>query len=155
MLQGQAKRDYMRDYMRRWRAGEPTAKPKPEWEPPRWMIDQVTYWFRVKLSPQPWRLRGTGSTVVHGLAPHNADGTVNEAGWAEALLRYKAELEEQRDNRKRAKAEPPAPKCCSFCGEPRTDKRVLVGDGGAHICAKCTRQAVRAFAKHAAKKARR
>jgi hypothetical protein len=29
VLQGEAKRDYMRAYMRKRRAGEPTQKPKP------------------------------------------------------------------------------------------------------------------------------
>ena len=88
MLQGEAKRAYMREYMRRRRAGLPTRKPRPK--------------------PRPERA-------------------------------------------KRAKAEPakPVPKCCSFCGKPRTVKRILVGPDGTFplICARCTTRAATIFAK--------
>jgi hypothetical protein len=75
MLQGAAKLDYMRDYMRKRRAGAPTRKP---WEPTPLMIAEVERWFH--LSPYRRRdLRGVGRKVVAGLDPYNADGTTNEA----------------------------------------------------------------------------
>lgn len=122
MLRGEAKRDYMR----RKRAGEPIAKPKPEWQPTQSMIDEVHYWFSVKLGRRPWELRGIGRQVVDDLMPNNDDGTPNEASWEEAMRRYKALRDQQRANRKRAKAErdaPPPPECCSFCGEPKSANR--------------------------------
>ena len=45
MLQGDAKRAYQRVWMRRKRAGKPTANPKP-WKPTKRMVDQVRYWLR-------------------------------------------------------------------------------------------------------------
>ena len=68
MLQDEAKRAYMREYMRRRRAGLPTRKPRPK----------------------------------------------------------------PTQRAKRAKAEPakPVPKCCSFCGKPRTAKRILAAPMG-------------------------
>lgn len=64
--------------------------------------------------------------VVDDLMPNNDDGTPNEASWEEAMRRYKALRDQQRANRKRAKAErdaPPPPECCSFCGEPKSANR--------------------------------
>jgi hypothetical protein len=151
MLQGEAKRIYQREYMRRRRSGQlMPPKPKPEWQPTQAMINQVAYWFRIQLGSRPYDLRSIGRQVVDGLAPSNEDGTANEAAWNEALRRYKSLLDEQRDARKRAKAErdaPPPPKCCSFCGEPQSARRVLVGTGGTFICAKCTKRVAAVFAK--------
>ena len=65
MLQGDAKRDYQRDYMRRKRAGEPTRKPpqppkpKQPWQPTQRMADKVRYWFGLKFN-RPSYLRGIG-----------------------------------------------------------------------------------------------
>ena len=144
MLQGEAKRDYQREYMRKRRAGEPTRKPKPEREPTQRMVDEVGYLFRRQLA-------GSWSKVVAGLDPNNADGTANEAAWNEALQRYRTLRAEQRAERKRKKAErdaPPEPKCCSFCNEPASAKRVLVGiEPWARICAKCNRRVAAIFAK--------
>jgi hypothetical protein len=41
MLKGEAKTAYQREWMRRKRAGLPTAKPKPEWQPSQRMIDDL------------------------------------------------------------------------------------------------------------------
>jgi hypothetical protein len=43
----------------------------------------------------------------------------------------------------RDKPKPTEPKCCSFCDEPATDRRILV-DSGSYplICATCAKQAV-------------
>jgi hypothetical protein len=43
MLKGEAETVYMRNYMRRKRAGLPTtiAKPKAEWQPTQAMVDQI------------------------------------------------------------------------------------------------------------------
>ena len=46
MLKGEAKTAYMREYMRRRRAGLATAKPpkpKPPWQPPQHMIEKIRY----------------------------------------------------------------------------------------------------------------
>jgi hypothetical protein len=155
MLQGDAKRDYMRDYMRRKRAGEPTRTPKAEkpvkpWQPTERMIRNVRHWFSRKLT-QSSHLRGIGRKVVAGLEPHNEDGSVNEAAWDEALQRYRTLRAERRVEHKRTQEildAPPPPKRCSFCGEPRSEDRLLVGDGRYQfICEPCTKEAVAAFAK--------
>lgn len=149
MLQGEAKRDYMRDYMRRKRAGEPTAKPKPEWQPTQRQIDEVHWWFRCKLGNR--RINGIGAEVVDGLDPNNADGTANDAAWNEAMQRYKALRDQQRADRKakaaREAADRNAPPCCMFCLKPKTAKRHLVGDGYRLICARCNNRITAMFAK--------
>ena len=170
MLQGEAKRDYMRDWMRRKRAGEPTRKakkpPKPKkpkkppqpWQPTQRMIYDVRHWFWLRLN-RPSHLRGIGSEVVADLDPNNADGTVNEAAWTEALQRYRTLRAEQRVERKRMQAErdkPPPPKCCSFCDKPATAKRTLLGRGRYPlICAPCTKRAAAIFAKQRASRPKR
>ena len=156
MLQGDAKRDYMRDYMRRKRAGEPTRTPKAEkpvkpWQPTERMIGEVRHWFYLKLN-RSWHLRGIGRKVVAGLDPNNADGTTaNEAAWTEALQRYRTLRAERRVERKRTQEildAPPPPKRCSFCNEPRSEDRPLFGDGRYQfICEPCAKEAVIAFAK--------
>ena len=150
MLHGTAKRDYMREYMRKRRAGEPTRKPKPEWEPTQRMVDEVEHWFYLKLHRRR-DLRGIGRAVVAGLDPHNEDGTANEASWTEALQRYRKLRAEQRAGRrvrrKREEAErnaPPPPKRCSFCNEPASAKSTLVGPSDYSfplICETCTKEA--------------
>jgi hypothetical protein len=161
MLQGEAKRAYMRDWMRRKRAGEPTRKPKPRepkkpsepkkpWQPTQRMINEVGHWFYLQLN-RAWHLRVIGAEVVYGLDPHNTDGTVNDAAWTEALQRYRTLRAEQRVERKRKQPEqdaPPASKRSSFCGEPASEERVLVGNGYQMICATCTEEAAAIFAEH-------
>jgi hypothetical protein len=120
MLQGESKRDYMRDYMRRQRAGEPTRKPKRERGPTPLMVAEVARLFRLQLAGS-WKLRDSERKVVAGLDPNNADGTANEAAWNEALRRYRTLRAEQRAERKRKKAErdaPPPPPKCWFCRKP-------------------------------------
>ena len=78
----------------------------------------MRHWFYLKLNRR-WHLRGIGWEVVHGLDPHNEDGSVNEAAWEEALQRYRTLRAERRVERKRAQAErdaPSPPPQCSFCG---------------------------------------
>jgi hypothetical protein len=162
MLHGTAKRDYMREYMRKRRAGEPTRKPKPEWEPTQRMVDEVEHWFYLKLHRRR-DLRGIGRAVVAGLDPHNEDGTANEASWTEALQRYRTLRAERRAGRrvrrKREEAErnaPPPPKRCSFCNEPASAKSTLVGPSDYSfplICETCTKEAAAIFAKVKAGKA--
>ena len=163
MLHGEAKRAYMREWMRRKRAGEPTRKPKKPpkpkqppkpWQPSQRMIWDVRHWFSLKLN-QRWRLRGIGAEVVYGLEFHNADGTVNDAAWNEALQRYRTLRTKQRVERKRRQAERdappplPPPLKCWFCGKPKTAKSILVGlTIGPLICARCTTRAAAIFAKH-------
>ena len=107
-MQGDAKRAYQRVYMRRKRAGKPTVNPKP-WKPTKRMVDQVRYWLRTG-APQSL----TGRKIIEGLDPTDEH---------EALRRYKAHLDEH----ERERYAPPPPKCCSFCGEPASDERTLVG----------------------------
>jgi len=113
-LQGDAKRAYQRVYMRRKRAGKPTVNPKP-WKPTKRMVDQVRYWLRTG-APQSL----TGRKIIEGL-----DATDEH----EALRRYKAHLDEH----ERERYAPPPPKCCSFCGEPASDERTLVGSLSADL----------------------
>jgi hypothetical protein len=156
VLQGDAKRDYMRDYMRKRRAGQPTRKPTPQWQPTPGMIIDVRHWFSLQLNRR-WDLRGIGSRVVTGLEPYHADGAPNQASWNEALQRYRTLRAEQRAERKRKRAErdqpePPAPKRCWFCDQPVTVRRPLFVSGAACICARCTKLAAAAFAKHRKRK---
>jgi hypothetical protein len=150
MLQGESKRDYMRDYMRRQRAGEPTRKPKRERGPTPLMVAEVARLFRLQLAGS-WRLRDSERKVVAGLDPNNADGTANEAAWNEALRRYRTLRAEQRAERKRKKAErdaPPPPPKCWFCHKPVFAPSILVGPPiGPHICATCTEEAAAIFAR--------
>ena len=128
MLTGDAKRDYQRDYMRRKRAGEPTVKPPKPWQPTKRMVDQVRYWLRTGASASH-----VGRQIIEGLDPSNED---------EALRRYKAHLD------RRNEPEPPAPKRCSFCDEPRSEDRPLFTDGSYEfICEACAKKAVAEFAK--------
>ena len=164
MLQGEAKRDYQREYMRRKRAGEPTRKPPKPWEPTQRMVDDVGHWFWLRRD-RPWLLRGIGSDVVDGLDPTNPDGTRNEVSWTEALQRYRTLRAERRAKRKNAEPEPPAHaepepparKRCSFCRQPASDGQVLVasGDNYSLICATCTKEAAALFAKHRRQRAAR
>ncbi len=158
MLTGDAKRAYQREYMRRKRAGEPTRKPKlpeqptkPEkpWEPTKSMIWDVRRWFSLKVNDHC--LRGIGRDVVHDLDPNNADGSVNEAAWIEAMRRYKTLRREQRVERERKQAErdKPKPKRCSFCYEPASAERILIGDSDNSfrlICETCVEQASKVVA---------
>ena len=123
MLQGDAKRAYQRVWMRRKRAGKPTVNPKP-WKPTKRMVDQVRYWLRTG-APQSL----TGRKIIEGLDPTDEH---------EALRRYKAHLDEH----ERERYAPPPPKCCSFCGEPASDERTLVGSTTYPlICETCTARA--------------
>ena len=100
--------------MRRKRAGKPTVKPKP-WRPTK------RYWLRTG-APQSL----TGRKIIEGLDPTDEH---------EALRRYKAHLDEH----ERERYAPPPPKRCSFCSEPASDQRTLVGSTTYPlICETCT-----------------
>jgi hypothetical protein len=134
MLQGEAKTAYMREYMRRKRAGLPTVKPKKEWEPSQRMIREIEHWAKY-----PKRTRGMGRQVINGLTLDN------DTSWMEACRRYKAILDKrwaEAKERKRLASLPPPPKCCSFCGKPQSSRRILVGDRYTFICQQCATKAV-------------
>ena len=98
MLKGEAKTAYMREYMRRRRAGLATAKPpkpKPPWQPPQHMIEKIRYRQRVARSSQP-RLRQPGHVIIDGL-----DLDTDE-GMAEACRRYQSHHDAQHEASKRA-----------------------------------------------------
>ena len=145
MLKGKAKTDYMRDYMRRKRAGLPTAKStadKPaggerEWKPTKRVINQIAYWARVRASAAPWRLRAIGDRVIDGLTLDT------DESWMEACRRYKALKDERRAEREKEKeqAAKPKPRYCLFCREPESTERIFVGHGVFLICEKCIAEA--------------
>jgi formylmethanofuran dehydrogenase subunit E len=137
MLTGDAKRDYMREYMRRKRAGELTAKPKPE--KPEWRpTSQQRQRVREQLRLSPYHRSHVGKAIYDGLGTGDED---------EALRRYKAHLD------RRNEPAPPAPKRCSFCGEPASEDRLLVTDGRYQfICEPCTKEAAAVFAERRGKK---
>jgi hypothetical protein len=144
MLKGKAKRDYMREWMRRKRAGLPTTTPKskPKSDRPRQrVIDQIAYWAR-----NPSRQSTLAIKVLDGLVLDN------DASWLEACRRHKVLSEERRAERDRAKlkATKPRPRECSFCGEPAAADRLLIGDRFPLICETCVAEAAVAIAKHRA-----
>jgi hypothetical protein len=96
MLKAKAKTEYMREYMRRKRAGLPTRKEPKERRPSAGMISRIEYWARLRQS-RPWRLYGTGRKVIDGLALDTDDS------WMEACRRYKAILDERRERKKAAR----------------------------------------------------
>jgi len=133
MLKGEAKTRYMREYMRRKRAGQPTAtKPKPEprspaeWEPPQRMVDQITWWRK-----KPWGRRGLGHRLFAKL-PFADNRTWTEDNMLEACRLYQAMLDERSAEREREKEEEAKPRVarCNFCREPASPERILVDAGG-------------------------
>ena len=150
MLKGEAKTAYMREYMRRKRAGQPTTttppkpKPKAEWEPSQCIINEIDHWRRMR-AHRLTSLRGLGARVIEGLTLDS------DESWMEACRRYKAFTDERRANRgkeKQAAAEAAAeaaakPKVrhCWFCREPTSTKRIFVGDGALVICEICIAEA--------------
>jgi hypothetical protein len=147
MLTGQAKTDYQRQYMRNRRARQAAAKaakPKPAWEPTQALIDKIAYWIRLK-HRQPWRLGALGREVLDGL-DLTTEWTPEE--WTEACHRLKAISAIRRQERQQTEAKPnavPTP-TCSFCGEPRSETRILVGSHGVRICEVCVMAAVEVIA---------
>jgi hypothetical protein len=119
MLKGEAKTEYMREYMRRKRAGLPTAtKPKPkEWEPTQRIVDEIAHWAKY-----PWRRRSAiAGRVLKDLTLDN------DESWMEACRRYKtltAERKQERQaerEREKQRAEERKILHCSFCGETMTE----------------------------------
>lgn len=143
MLTGEAKTAYQREYMRRKRAGLPTAKPKPEWQPSQRMIDQIAFWYR-RQHNKPWQLRGPWHKVIDGLKLENGD----EAQWMEACRRLKAYQDDLRAEAKARKEEASKPKVhhCSFCRKPASPRRALFGDRWAFICQPCATKAAKRLA---------
>ena len=146
MLKGEAKTAYMREYMRRRRAGLATAKPpkpKPPWQPPQHMIEKIRHWQRVARSSQPRRLRQPGHVIIDGL-----DLDTDE-GMAEACRRYKSHRDAQHEAPKRAAVQrEAAKKACWFCGEPASGDRIVIAApaGCPLICEMCVAEAARIIA---------
>jgi hypothetical protein len=157
MLKGEAKVAYQREYMRRKRAGLPTAiKPKPrEWKPTQRMIDELEWWAKY---PSQRRSR---------IADRVLDGLIldNDESWWEACRRYKRLQDERRAERKADKEQEKKFEeerkilHCSFCREPmtETDKPRWMGMGyerrdgtkvyDAIICEPCVTEFAKKFAK--------
>jgi hypothetical protein len=156
MLKGEAKTAYMRDYMRRKRAGLATrTKPKPDkaaWQPSQTMVDQIQYWRRVQAS-EPWRLRQTGRQVLDVLADKK---TWTEDDMMEACRRLKAHQDDLKAEREQRKAEAEKPRVlhCVFCHEPQTSKRIFIGSNVRVICERCIDKVTKLVAK-ARRRARR
>jgi ClpX C4-type zinc finger len=143
VLTGKLKTDYQREYMRRRRAGLPTAKPrqKAEWKPSRRTVEQVSHWVRVA-HHRPWRLRGLGAQVLAGMTfVPDQDGKIQmtDAVWAELCRRYKTLTDQRRAEREREREEAakPRPPRCMFCGEAKSPQRIMVGNGSRLICEQC------------------
>jgi hypothetical protein len=145
VLKGEAKTAYMREYMRRKRAGLPTTKPKlprpkAEWKPSQRIIDQIDHWRHLR-AHRPWRLRRFGERVIDGLTLDT------DESWMEACRRYEAYSDERRANREKEKQEAaeaaakPNVRYCLFCNEPESTKRIFVGDGFWIICENCIAEA--------------
>jgi hypothetical protein len=123
VLKGEAKAAYMRDYMRRRRAGQAQPKrPTKPWEPSQRLIDQIAWAAR-----HPNRVRGRLADAIAGLQFDT------DEEWMEACYRWKAwtslpKIEEPEPARERR---------CGFCLKPKSQVRRLVGDGVAHICDRC------------------
>jgi hypothetical protein len=133
MLKGQAKTDYQREYMRRRRAGLPTATPKPpkEWKPTQRILDQIAQWISVA-DRQPWRLGELGRQVLAGLTfepDENGKIHVTDDIWAELCRRYKQFADERRAECQKEKEEAakPTPRCRSFCRKPSSLERIMWG----------------------------
>ena len=145
MLKREAKTAYMREYMRRRRAGLATAKspkPKPPWQPSQHMIEKIRYWQRVARSSRP-RLRQPGHVIIDGL-----DLDTDE-GMAEACRRYKSHRDAQHEAPKRAAVQrEAAKKACWFCGEPASGDRIVIAApaGLPLICEMCVAEAARIIA---------
>jgi hypothetical protein len=139
MLKGQAKTDYQREYMRRRRAAAPQREPKPiRKAAPKRMIEQIKYWGRHAGSAN---LSSVGRAVIDGLDL----GT--DQGMAEACRRYKVHLDQRRTAKeaqaKREADAKTATKRYSFCGEPASKDRIMVGgsNGWSFICDSCVGEA--------------
>jgi hypothetical protein len=83
MLTGAAKTAYQREWMRRKRAGLPTAKPKAAAGPRQRVIDQISRWVSLRSAD---RLYGRGAAILDGLSFVN--GGDNTAFWQQACRRY-------------------------------------------------------------------
>jgi hypothetical protein len=148
MLKGEAKTSYMRDYMRRKRAGQQTTKPKAPWEPSQRMINEITHWRYLRAN-RPRDLRGISREIIEGLTLDNDDS------WQEACRRYKMlhdeqrrERRERREQREREEREGKV-RHCSFCREPTSTERFFYGDQFDFplICEVCVAEAAAVFAK--------
>ena len=144
MLKGEAKTAYMREYMRRRRAGLATAKPKPPWRPPQRMIAQIRHWGAI-LS---WRMRQPAHVIIDGLRLDTDDGVL------EACRRYKRYLDDRGETKRREaeerEAAKRAPPECSFCFKPASRKRIVLAIGGTdypRICGTCVAKAARIIAR--------
>jgi hypothetical protein len=134
MLKGAAKAAYMREYMRRRRAGEPQPKkPRKPWEPSQGLIDRIARAVR-----HPHRVRGRLAHAIEGLQFDT------DEEWTEACYRWKAWTSPPRE---------PAPARklrCDFCHKP--SRRLLASlDDTAHICDQCIEEAAELLRKDALK----
>ena len=138
MLTGEAKRQYMQDYMRRKRAGEPTRKPPKPWKPSQSAIYQIERWVRY-----PSSRNDLADRVLDGLTFDN------DEAWMEAHRRYKTLTDERNRERQaeRERQEQPTERRCMFCYEPKTSERLFVGDRWRLICEMCIDEAADTLAK--------
>jgi hypothetical protein len=122
MLKGAAKTAYMREYMRRRRAGEPQPKkPRKPWQPSQRLIDEISRAVR-----HPQRVRGRLADAIEGLRFDT------DEEWVEACYRWKAWTSPPKIEK---------PVRCIFCGKPEREVGPLVGDGHAQICGRCIEEA--------------
>ena len=137
-LTGQAKVDYQREYMRRRRGLAERGRRPPN----RQIVGQIAGWVRADRSGR--HVSDFGQEVIEGLEFDT------DEEWREACYRHKAlaELREQERLAKEEEATRPRQARCSFCGEPPSATRLVVGDKWTAICEPCHTEIAETFARH-------
>jgi hypothetical protein len=163
MLKGDAKAKYMREYMRRKRAGLITRKEPLPPDPLR-HIDHIKYWVR-RSKRRPWQLSRLGRKIIEGLDLDVCEGERRvvdglefndwdaigpKEHWLEACRRYRQHKDEQKARKKAEKGAAksfrttgPA-KFCDICGA--FEGRLLVRFDYGFICEDCVAEASRVLA---------
>jgi hypothetical protein len=147
MLTGKAKTDYMRDYMRRKRAGLIT--PRPKRDPVKRMVSEIGYWMRVS-KRRPHHLSAIGQKVIKGLTLDTGD----EAQWRKAIRRLERIRKQQKADRehkdKVARYNGPLLFCCC-CGDVKMPDGVrfitIDEDKDLVICDPCADKVLRVVAR--------
>jgi ribosomal protein L37AE/L43A len=129
------------------RAGLPTRQEPKPWQPTARMIEQLRHWARAAAGSTPWRVPAFAHGIIAGL---DLD---SDAGLLEAAVRYKTHIDHrQREKLEAAKLQPPR---CSFCRQPKTERRIFVASGGVSICDRCIGRAARLIEKQKTRRKRR
>jgi hypothetical protein len=171
MLTGQAKKHYQREYMRKKRAGEPTAKPKvaKEWQPTYSVVLDIERWVK-----HPWRqaqrdiTKGLTLTLPEegfdtaDIAEWNRqfpaykqavlDHVCTDAEWQEAFRRYRAHKERLKaEHQYKAQRRNPDLRFCLICSDCEgMDQRRFIDTSwhcGDPVCETCIDKLTEALAR--------